>query len=43
VVKNSKIKEWNLRLKCLEETIDYWMKNASQKSMEIIELFYDKK
>ena len=32
--------EWDNRLQCLKEHIDYWIKNSSDKIVEIIELFY---
>ena len=37
---NSK-KSWNERLEALKSQIDYWIKNKSEKTLEIIELFYD--
>ena len=33
--------EWNKRLEILQEQIDYWMKNKSDKNIEIIQMFYD--
>jgi hypothetical protein len=41
VVKNNKKKEWEQRLKQLEETINYWLINRTDKTIEIIHLFYD--
>jgi hypothetical protein len=32
---------WNNRLEKLKEIIDYWTKNVSEKTIEIVELFYD--
>jgi hypothetical protein len=44
VVKKSKINEWNDRLKDLSSQIQYWINpnNTTNKTIEIIELFYDK-
>lgn len=39
VIKN--IKEWNLRLEQLKEQILYWFNNKTNKTIEIIQLFYD--
>jgi len=43
VVKKSKTAEWTQRLKALEEQIHYWTnpENATNKMIEIIQLFYD--
>jgi len=41
VVKNNKKKEWEQRLKQLEETINYWLINRTDKTIEIVHLFYD--
>ena len=43
VVKKEKKDEWNQRLNVLEECINYWMspENTTNKTIEIIELFYD--
>lgn len=35
-------KEWESRLRCLEEQINYWLVNNTSKTVEVIELFYDK-
>jgi hypothetical protein len=42
-VKKSKKKEWTNRLNILEEQINYWInpKNTTNKTVEIIQLFYD--
>jgi hypothetical protein len=40
VIKKSKQKEWGERIKILNEQIDYWTKNPSEKTVEIVELFY---
>jgi hypothetical protein len=37
---NSK-KHWNERLEALKIQVDYWMKHKSEKTLEIVELFYD--
>jgi hypothetical protein len=43
VVKKSKEKEWDARLERLREQVEYWTKpeNATEKTVEIVELFYD--
>jgi hypothetical protein len=43
VVKKSKAEEWNERLNVLKNQIDYWVnqENKTNKTVEIIELFYD--
>ena len=41
VVKKSKEKEWSERLKSLENQINYWIDNKTDKTIEIIQLFYD--
>ncbi len=33
-------KAWNARLEALLETVEYWMKNRSNKTIEVIELYY---
>ena len=42
-VKKSKKNEWNQRLTCLEEHINYWIdpENKTNKTIETIHLFYD--
>lgn len=39
IIKN-KEKEWNERVNLLKEQIQYWINNISEKTIEIIELFY---
>jgi hypothetical protein len=41
VVKKSKKDEWTQRLNALEEQINYWLVNTTNKTIEIIQLFYD--
>jgi hypothetical protein len=43
VVKKSKEKEWEARLERLREQVEYWTnpENATEKTVEIVELFYD--
>jgi hypothetical protein len=43
-VKKSKKKEWNERLNILKDTVNYWKneENKTDKTIEVIELFYDK-
>ena len=38
--KINKIKEWDERINILTEQINYWVKNPTEKTVEIIELFY---
>ena len=42
-VKKSKKNEWNQRLTCLEEHINYWIEpqNKTNKTIETVHLFYD--
>jgi len=43
-VKKCKIKEWEERLLCLKNEVEYWLKieNKTDKMIEIVELYYDK-
>ena len=43
-IKNNKVNEWKYRLNTLKQQIDYWIKveNTTNKTVEIIQLFYDK-
>lgn len=41
VIKKTKEKEWNFRLDCLKQQIDYWLDNKTEKTVEVIQLFYD--
>jgi hypothetical protein len=41
LVKPSKKVEWEQRLRTLGETIEYWLQNRTDKTVEIIHLFYD--
>ena len=41
VVKRSKKTEWGQRLHVLGETIEYWLNHRTDKTVEIIQLFYD--
>jgi hypothetical protein len=41
VLNPRKREDWNKRLEILQEQIDYWMLNNSDKNIEIIQLFYD--
>jgi hypothetical protein len=36
----SKTEEWSKRIEILKETINYWVSNPTEKTIEIIELFY---
>jgi hypothetical protein len=40
VIKKSKQKEWKQRIHTLKEQIEYWVENPSEKTVEIVELFY---
>lgn len=40
VVKKSKKEEWTQRLHALGETIEYWITHRTDKTIEIIQLFY---
>lgn len=40
-VKKSKRTEWKHRLKALKETIDYWLTSRTDRTVEIVQLFYD--
>ena len=44
VVKKSKKREWNERLNILKNTVNYWKneEHKTDKTIEVIELFYDK-
>jgi len=42
VVKKTKNDEWNNRLTILENQINYWIQNTTNKTVEIIQLFYDR-
>jgi hypothetical protein len=40
-IKKSKQKEWKNRLDCLIKTIDYWIHHKTNKTIEIIQLYFD--
>ena len=40
VIDQKKIKEWDERINSLVEQINYWIKNPTEKTVEIVELFY---
>ena len=40
-IKKSKIKEWNERITSLHDCINYWSKHKTEKTVEIIQLYYD--
>ena len=42
VIKKNKVKEWQERLDMLSSNIDYWINNNTNKTVEIIQLFYDR-
>ena len=39
-IPSNKSNEWNMRMQILMDQIQYWLDNPSQKTIEIIELFY---
>ena len=39
-IKKTKVKEWEERINCLKQQIQYWIENPTQKTIEVIELFY---
>jgi len=41
VVNKKKQKEWHDRLDVLKETVKYWIDNKLEKTIEVIQLFYD--
>ena len=41
IIPKSKKNEWNDRLNVLHETIKYWMKNTTDKTVEVVQLYYD--
>ena len=42
VIKKTKNDEWTNRLTILENQINYWIQNTTNKTVEIIQLFYDR-
>ena len=40
-IMKTKQKEWNERIKCLIAQIQYWSDHPTDKTIEIVELFYD--
>ena len=41
IIKKSKKDEWDKRLNSLETQINYWINNKTDKTVEVIQLFYD--
>ena len=41
VIPKSKQAEWKSRLSVLKQTIEYWINNKTNRTIETIELFYD--
>ncbi len=41
-IKYSKQKEWTQRLETLKQTVEHWMNNKTEKTIELVYLFYDK-
>jgi len=40
-IENDKKDEWIDRIKSLKKQIKYWIKNKSEKTIEVIQLYYD--
>ena len=41
VLKENHLDNWFDRLRTLKDTIDYWIKSKTDKTIETIQLFYD--
>lgn len=41
VIKKGKVNEWEARLVTLNNTIKYWLENVTDKTIELIHLYYD--
>ena len=41
IIKRSKRTEWSKRLECLKLQVKYWINNKTDKTVEIVQLFYD--
>ena len=41
VVASTRIREWNERLKCLEDQVTYWTNNPTDKTVETVQLYYE--
>ena len=39
-IMKTKESEWNERMECLKQQIQYWVDNPTEKTVEIVELFY---
>ena len=39
-ITKSKQPEWEERINCLKQQIQYWIDNPTEKTVEIVELFY---
>ncbi len=39
-IPKNKVDEWNKRILTLQQQIQYWIDNPSEKTIEIVELFY---
>lgn len=40
VLSVEKVKEWEYRIKCLKDQIQYWINNPTDKTIEVVQLFY---
>jgi hypothetical protein len=41
VVKKTKSDEWLARLAALKDSVSYWLTNKTDKTVEVVQLFYD--
>lgn len=40
-VKLNKVAEWEQRLNSLKESLHYWISNKTEKTVEVVQLYYD--
>jgi len=40
-IDRKQVKEWNIRLNSLKEQITYWLNNKTEKTVEVIQLYFD--
>lgn len=40
-IKKTKQTEWNQRLECLKTQVTYWIENVCEKTVEVVQLFFD--
>ena len=41
IIKIDNKKKWDERLTCLKETVQYWIENETDKTIEVVELYYN--